>query len=83
MPKRPVKDRDFAVNALRVVEQAIGEHMDGTALDTAQKKSPSAANGKIGGKRGGPARAKVLTADQKRQIAVKAAQTRWKKQKDG
>jgi len=27
------KDRDFAVNAFRVVEQAIGEHIDGSALE--------------------------------------------------
>ena len=30
MPKS--KDRDFFVNARRVVEQAIGEQMDGTPL---------------------------------------------------
>ena len=33
MHKRSSTDRDFAVNAFRVVEQAIGEHMDGTPLE--------------------------------------------------
>lgn len=79
MPKRPVKDRDFAVNAFRVVEQAIGEHMDGTPLEPVAAKSKRVASGRAGGS----ARANSLTADQKRQIAVKAAQARWKKRTDG
>jgi hypothetical protein len=38
------KDRDFFVNARRVVEQAIGEHMDGTPLEeTDAGKDPKAA----------------------------------------
>jgi hypothetical protein len=32
MTKRSNKDHDFFVNARRVVEQAIGEQMDGTPL---------------------------------------------------
>ena len=73
MPKRSSTDRDFAVNALRVVEQAIGEHMDGTPLDAKPLKGKRA----IGGKVGGAARAKSLTAEQRRSIAVKAARARW------
>jgi len=33
--------------------------------------------GRLGGKKGGPARAKKLTAEQRSEIARKAAQTRW------
>lgn len=79
MPKRSGKERDFAVTALRVVEQAIGEHMDGTALEIPSTKSKRTESGKVGG----PARAKRLTAEQRRQIAVRAAQARWTKQTDG
>ena len=49
------KDHDFFVNARRVVEQAIGEHMDGTPLKDANAgKDPKAiARGRKGGNRGG------------------------------
>ncbi len=75
------KDRDFFVNARRVVEQAIGEKMDGSALPPSPTGKQLA--GSKGGKKGGIARAKALTADQKRQIAVKAARARWKSRADG
>jgi len=37
--------------------------------------------GRKGGLKGGKARANKLTATQRRKIAIKAAQARWKKQK--
>ena len=51
MPTRSSTDRDFAVNAFRVVEQAIGEHMDGTPLEDpdAGKNKAAVALGKLGG----------------------------------
>jgi hypothetical protein len=33
MPMRSSKDHDFTRTALRVVEQAVGEHFDGTPLE--------------------------------------------------
>ncbi len=43
-----------------------------------KRKNPAAvALGKLGGKKGGPARAKKLTPEQRREIAKKAAATRW------
>ncbi len=73
------KDRDFAVNAFRVVERAIGEHMDGTPLeDPNSGKNPAAvALGKLGGKKGGKARAKKLSPERRKAIAKKAAAARW------
>jgi len=83
MPRRSSKssDRDFAVNALRVVEQAIGEHIDGTPLDNPDEgKNPAAvALGRLGGKKGGKARAAKLTAAERTAIAKKAAAKRWKR----
>jgi hypothetical protein len=72
------KDRDFFVNARRVVELAIGEQMDGGPLDRPTPRSGRA----LSGKKGGIARAKSLTQEQKRKIAVKAARARWKTLKD-
>ena len=83
MPKRSSKDHDFFTNARRVVEQAIGEHMDGTPLkDPDAGKNPAAvALGKLGGAKGGTARAKALSPKKRSQIAKKAANARWKSQK--
>lgn len=81
MPKRPIKDHDFATVARRVVEQAIGEHLDGTPLeDPNAGKSPAAiARGKKGGKIGGRARARKLSPSERSEIARLAADARWKK----
>ena len=76
MPKKSAPKRDFMQLARTVVEEAIGEHMDGTPLEAQVPKSKRAE----GGKKGGPARARSLTAEQRRQIAEKAARARWKSQ---
>ncbi len=48
--------------------------------ETASKKNPAAvALGRLGGKKGGPARAKKLSSEQRKTIAKKAAKARWKK----
>lgn len=89
MPRRSSKDRperrkgtehDFTRTALSVVEQAIGERLDGSPLpDKDAGKNPHAvALGKLGGAKGGKARAKALTAARRKAIARKAAKTRWK-----
>jgi hypothetical protein len=79
MPKRSSTDRDFAVNAFRVVEQAIGEHMDGTPLEdpNAGKNPAAVALGKLGGAKGGKARADKLSPERKKSIAKNAADVRW------
>ena len=79
MPARSSKDRDFTRSALRAVEQAIGEQWDGSPLlDPHAGKNPAAvALGKLGGAKGGAARAKSLSPAQKKAIAKKAALARW------
>jgi len=79
MPRRSSKDRDFVTVARNVVEQAIGEHLNGTPLNNPDKeKNPHAvALGKLGGEKGGKARAVKLTAEERRGIAVRAAEARW------
>lgn len=79
MPKRSSKDRDFAMKARSVVEQAIGEHLDGSPLNEQDTtKNPHAvALGRLGGIKGGKARAEKLTKAQRHRIALKAAKARW------
>jgi hypothetical protein len=79
-PKRRGTDHDFAVNAFRVVEQAIGEKMDGSPLpDPDAGKNPHAvALGRLGGQKGGKARAKALSPAKRKAIARRAANARWK-----
>jgi hypothetical protein len=79
MAKRAAPKRDFMQVGRAIVEQAIGEQMDGNPLVPAVPASKKQIAGSKGGKKGGLARAQALTSEQKRQIAVKAAQARWKK----
>jgi len=75
MPKRSSKraKRDDFQNALRTVEEAIGSSLG---------KNPAAvALGRQGGLKGGNARAKALTPEQRKAIAQQAAKTRWAKEK--
>jgi hypothetical protein len=80
MPRRSSKDWDFAVNAFRVVEQAIGEHMDGTPHEdpNAGKNPAAVALGTLGGAKGGRARASKLSPAKRKAIAKKAASAGWK-----
>jgi hypothetical protein len=81
MPTRSSKDHDFATVARRVVEQAIGEHLDGTPLEEpdAGKNPAAVALGKLGGSKGGRARADKLSPAKRKSIAKKAAAVRWNK----
>lgn len=79
MPRRSSKEHDFTVTARRVVEQAIGEHLDGTQLENPdERKNPHAvALGRLGGTKGGRARAEKLSPARQKTIARKAAKARW------
>ena len=80
-PKRNGTPHDFTVVARRVVEQAIGEQLDGSPLKNPDEgKNPAAvALGKLGGPKGGKARAQRLSAKRRSQIARTAAAARWGK----
>ena len=60
------------VVARHVVEQAIGEHLDGTPIE--EPKNPKKAKA---GRKGGRKRAEILSAKRRSEIARKAAKTRW------
>lgn len=78
-PPREGTPHDFTVIARRVVEQAIGEHLDGTPLEdkNAGKNPAAVALGKLGGAKGGKARAEALSPAKRKAIAKKAARARW------
>lgn len=57
-----MRDRDFTVIARKTVEKAIGEHLDGTPLEISVevKNTAAVSRGRLGGLKGGTARAKKL-----------------------
>jgi hypothetical protein len=63
---------DFAQNALRVVEISTGE-----PLKPKEKNAAAVALGRLGGLKGGKARAVKLSLEQKKSIAQRAAKARW------
>lgn len=77
MPKRTSKP-DLNVTAFQIVEAATNPPQP--AHTPIQINWAAAALGRLGGLKGGPARAKKLTSKKRSQIAKKAAQTRWGKQ---
>ncbi len=71
MPKRISKD-DINATAASIVEQATGE--------SAREKNPAAvALGRLGGLKGGKARAEKLSPEKRKEIAQRAAKPRWRK----
>jgi hypothetical protein len=87
MPKKRANLRpDVAETAFRVMQEAIGEAEKTLPPSerTQKEKNPEAVKrGARGGKRGGPARARVLSKARRARIAEAGAEARWKKRKDG
>ena len=80
MPKRSSRGRkDLNQLAASIVAQATGEEEE--QPEQPEKNPAAVALGKLGGQKGGPARAKKLTAKRRSEIAKKAAQSRWAKKK--
>ena len=87
MPKRTSKKskpRDISQLARAIVEEATGESLTESPppmespKEPPRKKNPAAvALGKLGGKKGGLARAKKLSPERLKEIAQKAARARW------
>lgn len=82
--KKPAKLRpDVAETAFRVMQEATGEAPKTLPPSERTEKNPDAvARGAKGGKKGGKARAKKLTAEQRETVAMLAAEARWKKTRD-
>lgn len=72
-PKRP---RDPNQLAKSIIDIATGQKPDRDPTPEEQGKDPAAV---AMGKKGGKARAEALTASERREIALRAASSRWKK----
>jgi hypothetical protein len=74
MLKRSSKQKDPSEIARHVLDVVVPD------AESKPEKNPAAvALGRLGGKKGGLARAAKLTSRQRTDIARKAAQSRWKK----
>lgn len=76
MPKRSRK-LDMNQLAKRIVDEATGE--EPITPPPPEKNKAAQELGRLGGKKGGKARADKLTAEQRSEIARTAAHARWKK----
>ncbi|MFC1869894.1 histone H1 [Chloroflexota bacterium] len=70
MEKRKKKEHDFSLTAFRVVQEATGQLKGGF---------DAKALGRLGGLKGGKARAVILSPERRTEIAKKAALARWGK----
>jgi len=76
MDKKKKRSSDVNVLASQIVAEAT---YDQPSRDVAQKNPAAVALGRLGGLKGGKARAEKLSAKRRRQIAQKAAKARWRK----
>ena len=82
-----MEKKDVNQTAFSVVQQATGDNAANADppgesdqnQKTSSKNTAAIALGRLGGLKGGPARAKKLTDEQRREIASKAANARWRK----
>jgi len=73
--KRPT---DISQLAYQIVQEATQEVKEKSTPTPAKEKNPAAvALGRLGGLKGGKARAAKLSPKRRREIARKAAKTRW------
>lgn len=79
--KKKAPSKDVNVTAFEILQAATGE----PAEEPTKKKKPSppeknsaaVALGRLGGLKGGKARAKALSSEKRKAIAKKAAKARW------
>ena len=86
MPKRSSKSTDPIKSAKRVLDEIIAKHdPESITLEKVKEAEASGKNlaavalGRLGGLKGGKARAEKLSASRRKAIARKAARSRWKK----
>jgi len=80
MPKRSSSKRPHAdpiVAAFEVVEKLTGGTRKPASLPPRRKNAAAVSLGRLGGLKGGKARAAKLTSEQRSEIARRAAAARW------
>ena len=78
MEKKPKRPKDINELAAFIAEQATSDSKPDQSEEP-QKNPHAVALGRLGGKKGGKARAVSLSAERRREIAQQAADARWKK----
>jgi len=77
--QKRTKKQDLNVLAFNIVQEATEQKSQEDPTEDVSGKNPHAvALGRLGGLKGGPARAKKLSKKKRRDIAQKAATARWK-----
>ncbi len=74
------RDHDFSIIAHRVVQEATGEAEEQPIEPEptpGERHAAAVTLGRLGGKKGGPARARKLSKKRRSEIAKNAAQARW------
>ena len=84
MPRRSSKSEDPNLFAKSILDQIIAKYdpeslADDKAIKESGKNPAAVALGRLGGKKGGKARAEKLSARKRKQIATHAAKARWQK----
>ena len=75
IPNSTVKKQDLNEKAFSIVQQLTGQ-----AIESKSDKNPHAvALGRLGGLKGGKARAEKLTPAERKRLAKKAAMYRWRR----
>jgi hypothetical protein len=78
MQKRSSIPPDGGREPLPAVTGGVGELADAEEQPNSKSKNPAAvALGRLGGLKGGPARAAKLSPEQRSEVARRAAQARW------
>jgi hypothetical protein len=77
--KRPKRPRDPAQLAKLMIDIASGEVEDAPEHSERGKNPAAVELGRLGGYKGGIARAASLTPEERKRIASEAAQARWQK----
>jgi hypothetical protein len=77
MAKKKKRPDDVNVIASQIVSEATEEKP--ITKPTKEKNPAAVALGRLGGLKGGKARARNLSAERRKEIAKKAAKTRWSK----
>lgn len=79
MPKRSSTPKDVNQLAKSIVDLATGNPITEDVSPIAEKNPAAVALGRLGGLKGGKARAEKLSPKKRAAIAKKAAQARWNK----
>ncbi|HMS85040.1 MAG TPA: hypothetical protein PKD12_15450 [Nitrospira sp.] len=83
--KKKKLSTDVNVNAFEILKAATGEPTEeppkNKKVDQPEKNPAAVALGRLGGLKGGKARAAKLTTKQRKAIAKEAARARWSRQK--